>query len=589
MTTTTTTSAASTCWACRERRGLAVSPPARLIAVCALPRLASTIGGVRQSADVVVMVPLNDEQRRLGVRPVQRISDASNAGLSLGIRPGMRVMDAQLLSPALRTAIVSDDDIHTELFGLGEQLLALSPLVEPIVPTRSPLPICAIAVDVTGLPRTRERLLSDIARVLAQAGHPCTVALSSSLSLSLAVAKDAAVRPNAWKNRLIDVDDVAGVDVAARLDIAAVMNGVADLDLVDRLRATGVNTLAELRPLLAQGLVERLGAVAPQVLRLLRLTAISGTHIDAADSAADSAGDDDGLRAPLVLHEVVGASRDLDYGVLHLEPLLFIVRPLVESIVRRLQLRRQRLAELTIALGSRRRPPTVLALPFSTPTLDVNVIVRVLHTRLERAFAEAKGANQADNGDDGDDDSHLLSLGDDGIERLMLVARRTSEANAKQLTLVNDGSDNATPDALFHLVSELQARYGAERVGCLSPTRAPLPEAMSVLAWPRQEPPPEHRVPRRRRPRPVVTDERTSQGRFLAAWPWPLRLLSRPAPVAWRDDDVTGDALFAMLEGQDAIGPYLRHYRQVTLHDGRRALVLRDDEAGVDAIVGWFD
>jgi nucleotidyltransferase/DNA polymerase involved in DNA repair len=555
----------------------------RLIAVCALPRLASTIGGVRQSADVVVMVPLSAEQRRVGVRPVQRLSDASNAALSLGIRPGMRVMDAQLLAPALRTLAISDDDIQTELLGLAEQLLALSPLVEPLSFAKCALPICAIAVDVSGLPRTRARLLSDIARVIAQAGHPCTVALSSSLSLSLAVAKDAAVRPGAWKARLTDVADIDGVD--GRLDIAAVMNDVADLDLVDRLRSTGIHTLADLRPLLAQGLVERLGSAAPQLLRLLRLTARSA-DTDPHSDPGPTDGDGEGLRAPLTPHEVIGVSRDLEYGVLHLEPLLFILRPLVEGIVRRLQIRRQRLAELTIALGSRRRPPTVLALPFSTPTVDVGVIVRVLQTRLERAFAEA---GQTRVRTTGDDDSHLLSLGDDGIERLMLVARRTADATARQLALVKDGADDAAPDALLHLVSELQARYGPAQVGCLSPTRAPLPEAMSVLSWPRALPHAEHAVPRRRRPRPVASDERTSLGRFAAAWPWPLRLLSRPAAVAWQMADVKDDVLFAIVEGQDDVAPYLRHYRQVTLHDGRRALVLRDDEASADAVVGWFD
>jgi len=95
--------------------------------------------------------------------------------------------------------------------------------------------------------------------------------------------------------------------------------------------------------------------------------------------------------------------------------------------------------------------------------------------------------------------------------------------------------------------------------------------------------------PRRRRPRPVVTDPRTAGGLFVAGWPWPTRLLSRPAPLPFSDGDVRDDALFAVLEGDDAHGPYRRHYRVLTLNDGRRALALRDDDVGVTWLQGWFD
>ena len=574
---------------------------ARLMAVCALPRLPATLAGVRGASDVVVVVALPAGQRasEAAVRPVHRILDASDVALALGIHPGQRIMDAQRLCPALRTVVIDERAVDDELMAIAERLLSLSPLVEPLPPSkRACLPLCCIAVDVTGLPRPRARLVGDLARALAQMGHPAWVALSSSKSLSMAIAKDSTARPQAWRTRLFDVFAAPIDDVRRRLELSALE---LDQGLVDSLRAAGVCTLDNLVPLVDQGLTNRLGPAAPAVLRLLRLT---GGLPGNSGGNGESDDDSDGIKSPLQPVEVVGASRDLEYGVMHLEPLLFVLRPLVESILARLVVRRRRLLELSVALGARRRPPTLLSMTMAVPTVEASVVLRVLTTRLERAFAEAdrrqqrrdrhSTGNNADNDTGTDDNSHLLSLGDDGVERVMLVARRTVDATPTQPGLI-DGVTDAPPELLLHLVSELSASYGDDKVGCLTVTRQRLPEQMSALRWPppktgASEDDDDHAPPvRRRRPRPVVVDTRTSHGRFAAGWPWPLRLLPRPAPIPWSAADVESDRPFATLEGDDAHGPYRRRYREVTLHDGRRALVLVDDDAAAAFVHGWFD
>jgi hypothetical protein len=588
-----------------------------LIAAAVLPRLAAIAAGVRAAEHPTAVVALEDGPGGVAgaaIRPIHRVVDAADSALENGVAVGQRLIDAQAFFPALRAVAVSARTLKEQLDVVAEALLSLSPLVEPVVPRPGiALPFFAVVVDLTGLPRPRARLLSDIARVLAEQGQPCAVALSSSRTLSLACARLLAARPKAFRGRLLDVDAADPAWLRKTLAIDAL-----DLDdgMVAALRATGVACVQDLVPLVDEGLVPRLGRAAPSVLRVLRLLGarsetsppgplssfVERGSSDDNDGGAHGARerselapcpvptDSDGLVKPLVPTEVVGASRDLEMGVTTLEPLLFVLRPLVEGIVRRLQHRRQRLAELTVALGARKKAPLVVQVPLASPTVDVAVIVRVLQTRLERVFSDEARRARVD--DDGADDGRLL-LHVDGVERLMLVARRTTSADARQLGLTVD-DERGTPEALLHLISELQARHGEGCVGVPVVTRQRLPEAMSALVWPPEKAAPlldepQAHTPRRRRPRPVVVDARTRHGRFAAGWPWPLRLLPWPTTLPFSPADVAHDAPFALLEGDDDKGPYRRRYRRVTLKDGRCALTLVDDDAGVTLLSGWFE
>jgi hypothetical protein len=556
-----------------------------LIAAAVLPRLAAIAAGVRAAEHPTAVVALDDDAG-LGdaaIRPIHRVVDAADSALEQGVAVGQRLIDAQAFFPALRAVAVSARALKEQLDVVAEALLSLSPLVEPVVPRPGiALPFFAVVVDLTGLPRPRARLLSDIARVLAEQGQPCAVALSSSRTLSLACARLLAARPRAFRGRLLDVQAADPTWLRQTLAIDAL-----DLDdgVVAALRATGVMSVQDLVPLVDQGLVPRLGRAAPSVLRVLRLL---GARTGGDVQEHDPGGDSDGLVKPLVPTEVVGASRDLEPGVTTLEPLLFVLRPLVEGIVRRLQHRRQRLAELTVALGARKKAPLVVSVPLASPTVDVAVIVRVLATRLERVFSdEARRAR------DNDSAVERLLLHVDGVERLMLVARRTTSADARQLGLSTD-DERGTPEALLHLISELSARHGEGCVGVPVVTRQRLPEAMSALVWPPTKATPlldepQAHTPRRRRPRPVVKDARTRHGRFAAGWPWPLRLLPWPTTLPFSPADIAKDVPFALLEGDDDKGPYRRRYRKVTLKDGRCALTLVDDDAGVTLLSGWFE
>jgi hypothetical protein len=560
-----------------------------LIAAAVLPRLAAIAAGIRDAPHPTVVVAVDAAfgdmaTAATAIRPIHRLVDASDSARHHGVQVGQRLLQAQAFFPAVRAVAVTTTTLREGLERIAEALLSLSPLVETVVPRPTlALPFFAVVVDLAGVPRSRPRLLGDLARIVAEHGHPCAVALSSSKTVSLAVARQLAATPQAFRGRLLDVDaaDPAWLSRVVSIDALEL-----ETDVVESLRAAGVGCVADLEPLIDQGLVARLGAAAPHVLRVLRVlrgrAATNRTTTATMDESDES--DSDGVSQPFVPTEVVGASRDLEVEVTTLEPLLFVLRPLVDEITRRLQRRRQRIAELTIALGKKKKAPVVVDVPLALPTVDVDVVLRVLRTRLERVFTHDDARTSADD---------QLLMHRDGVSKVLLVARRIVAATPRQLGL-RPHDERGPPEALLHLVSELTARYGDGCVGVPVVTRERLPEAMTAVVWPPSRAAALHheaqaQLPRRRRRRPVIVDRRTQHGRFAAGWPWPLRLLPTPTTTPFSDDDIDVDAPFAILEGEDRHGPYRRRYRRVTLKDGRQALTLHDDDAGVVLLAGWFD
>jgi hypothetical protein len=575
-----------------------------LIAACVLPRLASVCAGIAAVDRAVVVVAGASSMRAASPSPHARVLDASDVALARGVFPGQRVLDAQLHAPDLQVTVIAIDVLVRETQALAELLYRHAPACEPLVPAeRVCLPYFAVVVDLTGVPRSAARLLADMARTVAQAGHRAVIASSSSRAMSLAVAKDMAARPSRWGRALLVLDDSAAGTAAEHAGTRARVRrrlGIESLEL-DRdaaadLRAAGVATAQDLASLLRSGLVERLGASARRVLPVL-VDPADALDVDAhgagarSDPAQRPASTD--VVTPWRPPEIVMAQRDLEHDVTTLEPLLFVLRPLVQDVLRRLEARGARLLELVVALVQRGAAPHELAVAFPTATSDVAVVLRVLHARLERAFLQER-------------------VGHDGVRGVALRAARTTKAMPRQLEVQSSLPSSSSPsssspssssptqavranDAVQGLLAEFAAELGEGRVGFLRATRAPLPEHMTALSWPPgvdDDKADDHVAGQpsrqRRRPRPVVLDPRTAHGRFAVGWPWPLSVLPVPERLA-RTVDVTCEWLFCRLDGADDRGPYEREYRVVVFVDGRRALCSWDAETQERWLCGWFD
>ncbi len=525
---------------------MASRPPPIAIAAVALPHLPLEVA--RLPAGAVAAAPcgvaVDPGEGGFVVRSVTPIVDATAAARAAGVRPGMRVLDAQRLVPMLGVQAVTRARLEAELRVVAEALLLHAPGAEPVpLEVRAAAPIAAVLLDVRNLPNLGKTLV-DVRRSCARLGHQAVIVAAAGKRTALALARQQALA--AWsapeldeRRALVVVHDEARA--LARLSVSAL--GLP-APLAAQLGALGVQSARDLARLLQRGGVERLGEHARAVLASLFSRAEPVRSVT----------------PPARLVE----EHELEHPLTHVEPLAFVLTPLALRLVMRARARRRRVAEVELALRHRKSAPTVLRVAFPAPILDEATLVRALVVRLEQV---------------------TLPL---PVEGVTLEATHLVEGNARQLALDPRARvEERAGELVAGLVAEMAAELGTARVGCLVVEGDPWPERMSALAWPAPPPPAPPPAPRRRRPRPRPTLPHTRGGRFLAAWPWPVRLLEAPVklalPVARRE-------LLGVLEGQRADDtPYARVYQVLVLEDGRRALGLWDEETEETLVQGWFD
>lgn len=526
-----------------------------VVAVVALPRLPSEVvassAGTAGTAGYTGLrgVVVDEVGASFVLRSVLTIVDASDEARALGVQPGMRIIDAQLHAPALALDVVRRARIDDELRVIAEVLLACAPTVQPFAPaTWTKLPMASVALDLTGMARPVDKVLVDVQRACARLGHKAVVAASPGTRLSFALAR-AIARAHAQGRSDVVTLFVKPRDVPRALARLPLESLGLSADLAAQLAALGAKTAGDIERLLPRGGVERLGAESHAVLDV-----VSARYAP--------------LRG-LVPPERIVERMDLDHPLTDVEPLLFLLSNLCNRVCMRARGRGLRIAEVSLSLERRRGEGIVLAVAFPDALLDDKAMLRALQVRLERT-----------------------SLGGP-IDRIALEVTRLARRAPRQLSLEPGAAAGVrAEEALAGLLAEMAQEIGPERVGCLVVTDEALPERMTKLAWPAPPPPSRPPAPERRRARKVPAlsaDAVTAGGRFLAGWPWPLRLLPRPVRMGRDLSVVSREALF-VLEGDDRAGqPYARTYELLAFTDGRRALGLFDEEAEETWLHGWFD
>ena len=534
-----------------------MSAPSRQIAVVHFPQLALMCCPAGHRAGVGVVV---DEEKPspsappFVVRGVLRLAAVAPDLRSQGVQAGMRIIDAQRYAPALSVQVVRRSAMTAELQAVTELLLAFTPLVEPMTSSSSSSS-SSVALDLTGITSSTE-ILTAVETLLASLGHEVVVAMSPGKRLSLALARDMAQRPERYGRRRRLVVAVSQVSRAiAHLDVGAL--GL-EPEIVEGLRALGVHQGQTLRTLVPAGASARLLAAARPVLRLL-----SGEDHEPLKA----------WRPPERIEErfVVDDAIDL------LEPLLFVLKTPCERLCRRVVARSAKVAEVRLTLQGRDLTPFSLSLAFPDPVSLPAVLLQALGVRL--GVTGVPGP----------------------VEVLTLCAVRMAEGRARQ----SDAFfvDDAPPEVLSALLVELE---DAE-AGCLVHEPAMLPEQMTSLCWP----PPKHTKKSKHASSSLLgsssalssasASASASQlpsegkrlealadgGRFMAGWPWPVRVLRDPIYV--EEEEVAVYTPFARVAGvDDRHRPYARTYSLVELMDGRRALGVQVPGEGL-MVQGWFD
>ncbi len=519
----------------------------RVIAVAHLPHLPlalrARVDASGRERTAVAVVDEEAPDRAFLPRSLTRIVDADPPLWERRVLPGQRLVDAQRIAPALAIVVVKRRRINEALLVLAELLLQHSPIVEPL-PSFTSGP--SIALDLTGLLVPPAESLRDIERSLRAAGHDAVVVASPNKRLSLALAIDAARTPGRYRRSTRFVVDAHNVGRAReRIGIASL--GI-DLPTLETFVDLGVKTAGDLRRLIPGGAAARLVDDARTVLRLF-------------DGATEEP------LSPLRPPEHIVEAVDLDDAVSLLEALRFVLSPLCERAVKRAILRGQKVAGVVVECAGRDLPthPSFpqksgfsIALEFPEPLHEARALLAALATRLEQTGVPGP------------------------VEQVTLRVTRLSDGRRRQQDAFR--VDDAAPAALGALLAELAIELGPDCAGCLRVTRALLPEEMSTMSWPVSPP----QGPHRPLQVGVDLDDVARDGRFLAGWPWPVRLLREPVLLA--DVDAEKRMSFARLEGEDGSAvPFLRDYQVLVLKDGRWMFTWRDPETGDEHLQGFFD
>lgn len=518
---------------------------ARVVAVVHLPHLPLSCAPVPTKGQALARVVVVDDEtpgRVFLPRGHHRIVDADPALWERRVLPGLRVVEAQARALSCSIVVVTRSRLHSALLSAAELLLRCSPVVEPVPPS-------SIALDLTGMTRPTAAILRDIEALLRDAGHDAVVVASPGRRLSLALAKDAARSPGRYKRRTrFVVDEDNAVRARERVGIGALD---LDDDTLALLTDLGVKTAGDLRALVPGGVAARLVHEARGVLRLF-------------DSAVEEP------LSPLRPPEHIVEDVDLEEEVAFLEPLRFVLAPLCERAVRRAIARQEKVAAVDVEfvcgrdvvvdeeVRDRHRSFS-LSLEFPEPVFEARALLNALCTRLEQTGIPGP------------------------VQRARLRVARFGEGRERQTDAFR--ADDAAPAALSSLLAELHTELGPGAAGCLRVVSSLLPEEMTALSWPPAS-----------TSRGAVVDANdvdavVGDGRFLAAWPWPTRMLRVPVVIGDLDEeDIVERLPFARLEGEDARGqPFCRDYRVLCLRDGRWLLTCVDPDVDELTLCGWFD
>ncbi|HEY2745726.1 MAG TPA: DNA polymerase Y family protein [Polyangia bacterium] len=345
------------------------------------------------------------------------VVDLSPAARALGLRAGMTIFAARAAAPDAVYRARSPELLRSAESALVDLGHSFSPRVEA-----SP---GAIAVDVSDLGRLFE---SD-----AQIGNAIFVgARKLGLAVRVGIAGDkTTARIAARAGEVTVVPPGREPPFLAPLPVALLEPSPDTLATLGR---WGVHTIGELEALPAGGVAVRLGAEGAHLARVAR---------GQADTPLAP------LPEPLVFEEGI----DFDWPVENVEPLLFVLRRLVENLTARLGCRALASGDLGLTMKLSPRGRDVRTVPVAAPTRDVATLLSLVRLALETSPPAA------------------------AVEGIVV---RTSPARTRSAQLSFFEPAGPSPDKLASTIARLQALVGESRVGAPVLLDRHLPDAFTL-------------------------------------------------------------------------------------------------------------
>lgn len=458
-------------------------------------------------------------------KPQGRVLWANGKARKLGVLPGMRYAAALGLARSLRAGTVSEASIDQHLEGLIRHLQRFSPRVEA---SREEPGV--FWLDVQGLSGLFGSLAdwADLLRGdLMATGFEAVVVVGFSRFGTYAVAK------TLRKRRVWVFVSCAGETAAIqRVPLAALGLPPAARDGLGQL---GIRWVGELVKLPASGVLRRFG---PEVHRVRQW----------------AAGVDPVPLQPLPLGTPLVRQHVFDYLETDWTRLLFMLKPLLESLLADLARQGEALSELTLTLCLDGGQTASQVLQTAEPTLESGVVMELLRLRLEATSLQAAVVEAA-----------LQVRGSRATqEQLTLFAqtpRRDLAAAGRALARIRAAfGDQSVVRTVIRDKHAPEARFGFEPCRHLAWPQPGASESASLVRWLWDKPQPLADAPRRG----------WETWRPLGPQAGRITRLDGPYVLSggWWKQEVRRDYYFAELESGRLIWIYYDRRRQVWFWQG---------------------
>jgi protein ImuB len=364
------------------------------------------------------------------------VLDLSAAARALGLRTGLTIFQARAAAPDAVYRARSPELVRSTEAALADLAISFSPRVE-LLPS-------SVALDVSGL----GRLFSDDAQV-AHALHVGARKLGLAVRVGLAGDKTTAriaARAGAGDAEVTVVSPGREAPFLAPLPVELLEPSP---EALATLRGWGVRTIGELEALPVGGVAVRLGGEGARLGRIAR-------------------GQADAPLAPMAEPLVFEEGIDFDWPVETVEPLLFVLRRLLENLTARLACRALASGDLGLTMKLSPRGRDVRTVPLAAPTRDVSTLLALVRLALE----SSPPANAVDG-----------------------IRVRAAPARARPAQLSFFEPAGPSPDQLASTLARLSALVGQERVGAPALVDRHLPDAYTMRSFLPLRPAPSPRPP----------------------------------------------------------------------------------------------
>ncbi len=346
-----------------------------------------------------------------------------------GVYPGMTIAQARSIIPGLAVVNHSEAAETSAMDALADAAESISPLVEKGDDGR-------VWLDLAGLERlmgSEEVIAAELEKRVAQVGMEAAVGIASNKEIAHLAARCGGLR-------VIDPGQESDFLNWLPLD----MLGLEDSgDLEDTLARWGIRRLGELARLDPDAIGSRLGRRGVELIRIAR-------------------GENPARLIPRRAAEVFTEAIELDFGIETLEPLGFLMLPMLERLCERLKLRGLVAGDMMLSFGLSDHRKFSRRVAIGAPSNDARAMLAMVTLSLESLAPES------------------------AVETIRIdVEPRKPRAAQTDMFL----PPAPAPDRLELTIARLAVLCGPENVGTLRPEDSHRVEAVRLEKF---DPPPPH-------------------------------------------------------------------------------------------------